>query len=235
MTSGLASQMTKQETLLFDHLAQFVTDHKKAFMERVLQERTKHITVVLENIYQSQNASAAVRTCECLGLQDIHIVENTAEYQLNVRVLKGADKWLNLHRYRTRGKNNTEDCFRRLREDGYKIFVTDPSPDGLAIDQIDVESAKIALLFGNELNGVSRYALEHADHKVHIPMVGFTESLNISVSVAISIHSLLQKLRASDLNWRLADHEKRRILLEWYKRSVKRADLLEKEFLKTIA
>src|SRR5687767_6480352 len=113
--------MKARDELLFDHFAQFVSDHKKEFVNKVLSQRTRYVTIVLENIYQSQNASAVLRTCECMGVQDIHIVENTAKYQLNVRVLKGADKWLNLERYRTRGMNNTETCFNRLKKEGYKI------------------------------------------------------------------------------------------------------------------
>src|SRR5687768_9378774 len=105
--------MTQQEKKLFDHLSQFVSDHKKSFVDKVLDQRTRYVTVILEDIFQSQNASAVVRTCECMGLQDIHIVENTAKYQLNVRVLKGADKWINLERYRAKNVNNTETCFKK--------------------------------------------------------------------------------------------------------------------------
>src|SRR3954469_15050419 len=107
--------MTSREQLLYNHLSQFVSDHKKNFIEKVLEQRTRHITVVLEDIYQSQNASAVVRTCECMGLQDVHIVENLSKYQLNIRVLKGANKWLDLVRHREPKTNNTEKCFQQLR------------------------------------------------------------------------------------------------------------------------
>jgi tRNA (guanosine-2'-O-)-methyltransferase len=224
--------MVEREEKLFHHLAQFVSDHKKDFVEKVLNERTRHVTVVLENIYQSQNASAAVRTCECMGLQDIHIVENTAKYQLNIRVLKGADKWLNLERYRTRGINNTEICFKRLRDQGYRILVADPAADGISIEEVDVLH-KTALVFGNELHGASSYALEHGDQKVRIPMYGFTESLNISVSVAICLNSMLRKLRHSEKDIYLTEEEKRMIKLAWYRKIVKRSDILEREFMRT--
>jgi tRNA (guanosine-2'-O-)-methyltransferase len=153
--------MSEKEMLVFNHLAQFVSDHKKQFVDKVLDERTRQVTVVLENIYQSQNASAVVRTCECMGLQDIHIVENTAKYFLNLRVLKGANKWLNLERYQTRGVNNTETCFKKLKSEGYRILVADPSEDGTSIHDIDPSESKLALIFGNELAGVSTYAMEH--------------------------------------------------------------------------
>jgi tRNA (guanosine-2'-O-)-methyltransferase len=231
----MTPQMKAPEDLLFDHFARFVSDHKKEFVERVLSQRTRHITVVLENIYQSQNASAVLRTCECMGIQDVHIIENTAKYQLNVRVLKGADKWLNLERYRTRGANNTEACFKRLKSNGYKILVADPAEDGTAIGDVNVFENRVAMVFGNELHGVSPYALENADGKVKIPMFGFTESLNISVSVAICLNTILPKLRASptaDIG--LSESEQKAIRLTWYRKIVKRSDILEREFLRTI-
>lgn len=225
--------MTHKETLLAQHLSQFVSDHKKDFMDRVLNERTRHVTIVLEDIYQSQNASAALRTCECLGVQDVHIIENTAKYELNIRVLKGSDKWLNLGRYRNKSINNTETCFRNLRENGYKVFVADPAEGGVAINDLDV-SSRVALLFGNELRGASDYALEHADGKIRIPMVGFTESLNISVSVAICLSTVLKKIRELDQSVLLSQEEKEQLRLNWLRKMVKRSDLLEREFLRTI-
>ena len=141
--------MNPTDEKVFQHLARFVSDHKKAFVEKVLDQRTRYLTVVLENIYQSQNASAVIRTCECMGLQDVHIVEDTAKYHLNIRVLKGSYKWITMERYRDRKVNNTEACFKRLREDGYRILVADPAEDGIPVDELDVTAGKIALVFGN--------------------------------------------------------------------------------------
>jgi tRNA (guanosine-2'-O-)-methyltransferase len=226
--------MSDKEEKLFHHFEQFVSDHKKDFVDKVLNERTRHVTIVLENIYQSQNASAALRTCECMGIQDVHIVENTAKYQFNVRVLKGADKWMNIERYRTKDVNNTATCFSRLRENGYKILVADPSQDGVSVEDINPEENKLAIVFGNELNGASTYALANCDQKIWIPMYGFTESLNISVSVAIALNTFMQKLRQSEHDIFLSDEEKQHLKLQWYRKIVKRSDILEREFLRTI-
>ncbi len=226
--------MTPAEIKVFQHLSQFVPEHKKAFIERVLLQRTRYVTVVLENIYQSQNASATVRTAECMGLQDVHIVEDTAKYHLNIRVLKGSYKWMNLHRYHDRRVNNSQVCFEKLRSEGYRILVADPAPDGLSIDTVDVSAGKIALVFGNELRGASDYSLTHADQKVHIPMFGFTESLNISVSVAICLNTILGKLRGSQTNIGLTEQEKDHIRLAWYRKIVRRSEVVEREFLRTI-
>ena len=226
--------MTPEEEKVLKHLGQFVSEHKKAFVEKVLAQRTRYVTVVLENIYQSQNASAAVRTSECMGVQDIHIVEDTAKYHLNIRVLKGSYKWLNLERYRDKKVNNIEVCFQHLRSTGYRILVADPAEDGVSIDELDVAAGKIALVFGNELRGASPYSLQHGDAKVRIPMFGFTESLNVSVSVAVCLNTILGQLRRSDSFIGLTEREKDVIRLAWYRKIVRRSDLLEREFLRTI-
>jgi tRNA (guanosine-2'-O-)-methyltransferase len=226
--------MTEQEQRLFDHFAQFVSDHKKSFIEKVLRQRTKRVTIVLEDIYQSQNASAVIRTCECMGIQDVHIVENKSKYHLNTRVLKGADRWMNLVRHQEKDINNTENCFQQLRDKGYKILVTDPSADGISIHEIDPTEQKLAVVFGNELRGTSPYAIEHGDQKVRIPMYGFTESLNISVSAAICVNSIINKLQTSNLYFGLTEEEKQDIRLHWYRKVVKRSDIIEREFLRAI-
>lgn len=226
--------MTPTEKKVFEHLAQFVSDHKKTFVEKVLSQRTRYVTVVLENIYQSQNASAVVRTCECMGLQDVHIVEDTAKYHLNIRVLKGSYKWMNMERYHDRQVNNTEVCFNRLRSQGYRIMVADPAEDGTSIDELDMSAGKIALVFGNELRGASGYSLQHADAKVRIPMYGFTESLNVSVSVAICLNTMLGKLRRSGTSIGLSEEEKDIIRLRWFRKIVRRSDVVEREFLRSI-
>ena len=225
--------IAKKQTIT-DHFSQYITDHKKQFIEKVLNERTRYLTLVLENIYQSQNASAVVRTCECLGLQDIHVIEEQSKYSVNKRVLKGANKWIDLHRYKMKGFNNTEICFRKLRELGYQILVTDPSTDGMSINEITIDQ-KLAIVMGNELHGTSDYALKHADQKIFIPMYGFTESFNISVSAAICLNTLLTKVRASDAAWQLSLEEKESLRLQWYRKAVRRSELIEQEFLRSMA
>jgi len=226
--------MTDQEHKVLSHLSQFVSDHKKQFVERVLDNRTRQVTIILEDIYQSQNASAVIRTVECLGLQDVHIVENTAKYQLNIRVLKGSYKWLNLERYRTRDVNNTQTCFEHLKNEGYKILVADPAEDGVSIHDVAIDDGKVALLFGNELRGVSAYAQQYADQRIRIPMYGFTESLNISVSVAICLNALITKLHASGNRYPLTEEEKSIIRLNWFRKMVRKSDIIEREFVRSI-
>lgn len=226
--------MTDKEKLALQHLARFVSEHKKNFIDKVLSVRTRHVTIVMEDIYQSQNASAVIRTAECMGLQDVHIIEQQSKYDINPRVLKGSNKWMTLHRYRDRTINNTEKCFEALHERGYRILVTDPDPDGTPVDEVEVGEQKLALVFGNELRGVSDYAKQHADMRITIPMFGFTESLNISVSVAICLKALISRLHQYKGNWTITDDEKQQLRLDWYRKIVRRSQLIEREFLRTI-
>lgn len=225
--------LSQQEYKLIDHLSQYVSDHRKELVEQVLNDRTRQVTVVLEDIYQAQNASAAIRTCECMGLQDIHIIENINKYQLNIKVLLGSYKWENLIRYKSVDTNNTEKCFADLRDAGYTICATDPAKENISVADIDVTKSKIALVFGNELNGLSEYALKHADLKVKIPMYGFTESLNVSASVAVCLTNLIPKIKASENHFGLSQDEKDTLRLSWYRKMVKRSEIIEKQFLRT--
>jgi tRNA (guanosine-2'-O-)-methyltransferase len=225
--------MTHREQLVSQHLEQFVSEHKKAFIDKVLNARTRHVTVLLEDIFQSQNASAVIRTCECLGIQDVHIIENTTKYSINPRVLKGSNKWMDLKHHASKTENNTEAAFHQLRQEGYTILVTAPDEDGISIEDIDINT-KIALLFGNELQGASKAALAGCDQKVRIPMYGFTESFNISVSAAICVSTIVTKLRGQKKSFGLSDDEKEILKLQWYRKIVRKSTLIEREFLRTI-
>ena len=226
--------LTHTEELVFQHLSKFVSDHRKEAIERVLDLRTRYITIILEDIFQSQNASAVVRTCECMGLQEIHMVENITKYSINPKVLRGANKWMDIKRYRSKKENNTIACFNQLRSEGYKILVADPDVDGVSVHDIDVNEGKLAVMFGNELRGASKESLRACDAKVKIPMYGFTESLNISVSVAICLDSMITKLRNGNISSGLNQSEKDNIRLKWYRKIVRKSDLIEREFLRTI-
>ena len=221
---------TKNE--LLQHLYQFISDNKRNLFEQNIQYRTRHITLVLEDIFQPHNASAVLRTCDCFGIQDVHIIENKNEYEVNPDVALGSSKWLNLHKY-NQTENNTVNTFNSLRKQGYRIVATTPHKNDCSLEDLNLDT-KIALVFGTELNGLSQIAIDNADEFVTIPMYGFTESFNISVSAAIILHHLTEKLRNSLLKWELTDIEKTEIKLNWVKNVVKRSDLLEQEFLKNL-
>ncbi len=226
--------LSQSEVQVLQHLAQFVSEHKKNLVTKILDQRTQHLTVVLEDIYQSQNASAVIRTAECMGIQTIHIVENKTKYSVNPRVVKGSHKWIDLIHHADPQNQNTRSCFDLLRKDGYRILVADPSETGTSIHDIDITQSKYALVFGNELHGVSSEALTESDQRIKIPMYGFTESLNLSVSVAICMNTLITKMRNSPQSFGLTDFEKDTLRLSWYRKMVKKSDIIEQEFLRTI-
>lgn len=215
---------------LVDYLFQFVTQNKRDTIERVLNERTRYITIVLEDIYKIDNINAAIRSTECLGLQDVHIIEQKNAYAVNSGITKGASDWVSVIRHRKPDADNAQECFKQLRADGYMIVATSPHPQGYTIENLPLDK-KIALVFGNERAGLSSYALENADAFVTIPMFGFTESFNISVSVALSLYELTKRLRQSSLEWHLTEQEKLTITLTWLKRLIRGSAELEKLFL----
>lgn len=219
-------------TLLTQHLSQYISEHKKKSIEAVLDQRTRHITVVLEDIFQSQNASAVFRTAECFGIQDIHLIENINKYSVNKRVLRGANKWLTVYRHKDKTVNNTTACLTALKAQGFRIMATMPSAQKL-ISEVDV-SGKVAVIMGNELHGISSEAIELADERVKILMYGFTESLNLSVSAALCVSELVTRLHRENISWRLSDAERRQLRLDWYRKVVRNAATIERLFFESI-
>jgi tRNA (guanosine-2'-O-)-methyltransferase len=216
---------------LISHLSQFISEQRLQTFEKVLEQRTRYITVALEDIYQSQNASAVLRTCDCLGVQDAHIIENRNLFHLNPDVVLGSSQWLNIYKYRKK-ENNTIEAVKQIREKGYRIVATSPHINEQKLEEIDLSHGKIALFFGTERRGLTKTLMDMADEYLQIPIVGFTESFNLSVSAAIILHHLTLNLRQSDLDWKLADEEKDELMLNWLRKSIRKSELIEKEFNK---
>jgi len=212
------------------YLEGFITENKRMLFAQVIEKRTRHLTVVLEDIYQSQNASAVLRSCDCFGIQDVHIIENRYAYSINPDVALGSTKWLNLTKYNSK-EENTLECYSALREKGYRIVATTPHKNDIMLAELELDQ-KTALVFGTELDGLSETAIENADAWVKIPMYGFTESFNISVSAALCLYHLSEKLRHSDIPWHLQEDELTDIRILWAKSVIKHAEKYEKEFLK---
>ena len=207
---------------LLKHLESIITDNRKATFEKVLSNRTRHFTVVLEDIYQKHNTSAVVRSCDIFGLQDIHIIENKYNSYVSNQVAKGAQKWIDFNEYNTE-EYNTQTCIDTLRSKGYQIIATTPHSDSCMLQEYDI-SKKSAFVFGVEKAGVSDKMMQEADGYLKIPMVGFTESLNVSVAAAIILNGLTTRLRDSDVNWQLSEIEKNEKRLDWCKKTINNVD-----------
>jgi len=214
---------------LINFLSEFVTERRLALIDQVLECRTRYVTVLLEDIFQPQNASAVLRTCECLGIQDIHIIENQNKYRYNPGVAMGAGKWLQLHKY-NKLQNNSEEAIKYLKSNNYRIIATVPGENQVLLPDFDVTKGRFAFVFGSELVGISDHIRQLADEMLTIPMYGFTESFNLSVSTAIILYHVLGKLKNSEINWLLDEEEKAQLKLEWIKATIKKPELLVKKF-----
>jgi tRNA (guanosine-2'-O-)-methyltransferase len=211
-------------------LQDYVTDRKKQLIEAKLKHRTRYLTVVLEDIHKSHNASAVLRTSECFGIQDIHIVEKEHPYSPHPHISSGSARWVNLHHYDQPNTDNTKVCLDALKRQGYRILVTSLNDRAKPFDVIDVNT-KSAIVFGTEYSGVSDEAIEMADEVIHIPMVGFTESLNLSVSAGIILQHYRGILDKFNVPWQLSEKEIEAIRLTWTMNSVRKIDIHIKHFL----
>ena len=222
--------MDKSKLIKFrDFLREYVQEDRVELFNRILDERTRYVTIVLEDIYQAQNASAVIRSCDCFGIQDAHIIENENEYQINPLVVHGASNWIEFIKYNQK-KNNTLDCINKLKAQGYRIVATSPHANETDLPNLDITKGKIALVFGSEGPGISDIVKENADEFVKIPMYGFTESFNISVSAAICLSSISNELRKSDVNYHLSQEERDVLITKWMRQTVLDGDKMEREF-----
>lgn len=217
---------TKQ---LIEYLKKFMSPERVEKVDRIIEDRTRHITILLENIYQSQNASAVLRSAECMGIQDVHVVENDNEFEVHPDIALGSSKWLTIHRY-NQEKNNTTIAIENLKKQGYRVLATMPSENDCFVDEVDLTIPTV-FMFGTELTGLSDEAVSLADGYVKIPMYGFTESFNISVSAAILMQMVTQRLRHSQVEWQLTPEQKDEIMLDWCKKSLKTPDMIIQRFI----
>ncbi|MHA7128603.1 TrmH family RNA methyltransferase [Algoriphagus namhaensis] len=215
-----------------EYLKVYVTAHKQQKIREVLGQRTRHFTLVLEDIYKPHNASAVIRTCDCFGVQDIHVIEKTQEYKINPYVTRGSAQWVDLYKYHQPEGSAVQLCFDSLRKNGYKIVGTSPKKESKPIQELPFDS-KMALVFGNEHEGISEEVIENCDELMHIPMMGFAESFNISVAAAICLHELTSKaLSSPPEGYFLDEEEKDRIEYGWFRDIVKNVEAHEAKFLR---
>ncbi|MBQ0015689.1 MAG: RNA methyltransferase [Bacteroidales bacterium] len=199
----------RERLALYERAAELFSDNKRQLFDRLAAQRTRHVTVVLEDVYQSHNASAVLRSCDCFGVQDVHVVENRNRYCPNPDVAMGSNKWVDIYK-----RSSILDTYDALRAKGYRIVATLPHENDTMIGDLDV-SQPTALVFGTELTGLTQEAIDHADAYVKVPMYGFTESFNISVCAALSLYALTERMRRSNIQWQLTDEDQTTLKLYW--------------------
>lgn len=204
---------------------EIITPEKQEMYDRIALERTKHVTVALEHISKNHNASAILRTCDCFGIQDLHVMEKNKDYVIQREIARGSGNWVDLHSYSS--QNPYTECYHKLKKDGYRLIATSPHATKTIYD-VDLTSP-IALVFGTERHGISQEAIQNADELIQIPMYGFTESFNVSVSVALLLNSIRHMLEKSDIDWRLSKEEIIRLKIDWCTKIIREGKMVEAE------
>ena len=216
---------------LLEHLQTFLTRQRQDRFEEILSRRTRHLTVVLEDVFQPHNQSAVLRSADAIGIQDVHIIETGSRLDIARDIALGCDRWLTIHRHND-SADNTRDCLTKLKRQGYRILAASPHAPAVPLPDVSV-TQKTALVIGHETEGVSTAALEWADERVVIPMWGFVESFNLSVAAALCLYDLRVKLDASSLDWTLSAEEIEELRFLWTRRSIPNVEAIERRFAST--
>lgn len=214
---------------LLSYLQSFLTENKRDLFEKSLQQRTRHIAMVIENVIDEHNTNAVIRSCECFGIQDAYVISGGKGFKPAKRVLRGSGKWSNIYRYNELSGNNALKCMTDLKEKGYKIIVTSPHENKTTISKLNLDRP-VAICFGHEKTGISETLIARADESVSIPMTGFTESLNISVAAGIVLYELTKRLYDSEIDFHLSEKEKNELRYHWTLKCLNKPELLIKNF-----
>ncbi len=206
-------------SFVFETLSPFVSEERLARMRDVLTRRTRNLVLVAEDLYDPHNMSAVVRTAEAHGVQELHVVEGRTRFAPHKKITLGAHSWMDIHRY-----GQPADCLAHLRDRGFQVVTGALTPESVPIHAIDF-SRPTAMVFGNEHEGLTSAFLDCADQVFQIPMYGFTQSLNISVSAAIAtFFAVNERIRLLGQSGDLSDEDQAQILDEWLKRTVPMSD-----------
>ncbi len=212
---GMASQDVRIQLL-----EQQLSPDRLQRLQEVLAQRTRKLSVVLENLYHPENANGVLRTAECVGIQEVHLIQEKFAWKYNRNIARGAGKWLDVGLWETGSA-----CYADLKDRGFVLVTTSAAPGSLSPEELPLDRP-IALVFGNESVGVTPAAEALADYRVHIPMAGLTESYNIGVSAGILLYVLGNRLRQESPDWALSHRETRDLYEDWLRKAVKFAEPL---------
>lgn len=180
-------------------------------LNQVAAHRQFDLTVVLENVWDPHNVAAILRSCDAVGVQEIHLVYTAEKFpRIGAKAAAGVKKWLTLVRHPT-----IVACYRELRRTGFTIYASDLSADSTHLYSLNLRRP-IALVFGNEHRGVSDRARELADGTFHIPMAGFAQSLNVSVAAAVALYEAFRQRQGR--RPRSGQSQQMALLRRWLKR-----------------
>jgi tRNA (guanosine-2'-O-)-methyltransferase len=207
-------------------LEPYLTQERQERIRTAVETRTCNVVPVMENIYDRGNISAVMRSAEAMGYQCAHVIELGEKFKNANRVSQGADKWLDVRRWKA-----TLDCTRELKSQGFQILATHLDAKARPIGEMDF-SKPTAIVFGNEKDGISPEMIREADHTVIIPMHGFVQSFNISVAAAVALYHIhLERIRIFGKQGDLTDQEKLVLRAHFSLRSSKNPERLIEEIL----
>ena len=202
-----------------DYFSSEISQQRLEKLKAVLKNRSRFIIPVMEDLYQEQNAGAIIRSADCCGFQEVGIIELNNTYTLAPGIAKGAQKWVDTRIFDAENSNPMMEAVNYYRENGYLLVGACPHEDDFSSQTLPIDKP-IALFFGAEKMGLHDDLRNQMDSFVSIPMRGFTESYNVSVSAAILLQSLRQRLEVSSIDFQMPHLEKQSVLLEWIIRSM---------------
>lgn len=225
--SGILRVLSHSEREILEYLQRFLTRRRKDRFEEVLRQRTRCLQVVLEDVYQPHNQSAVLRSAEALGLQDVHIIEVENRLKIARDISLGSERWLTLHRHR--GEDQPQACLQRLHDQGFQLLAASSDADATPLSEVTMEQPTV-LVVGHEVHGISEAARKLMQGRIHVPMSGFVESLNLSVAAAVCLVHLRTQLDGSTLAWGLTEAEQQELRLEWTRRSISHVEAIERRY-----
>ena len=222
--------MTTDEKVL-EAFYNIISEAKQEKYDTIAADRTRYITVVMENLIKDHNASAVLRSCDCFGVQDLHAIEKDVQYEIQRDIAMGSGNWVDLHSH-SEGESPSIECLKKLKNQGYQIVSTSPHTE-MTVREVPLDKP-IALVFGTEVSGISDEVAEMSDHLVRLPMYGFTESFNVSVSAALALSRLRERLEGSDYNWRLSEEDQVKLKIQWSTKIIRDGEDVEQEIRRRI-
>lgn len=214
---------------LYGYLSAFLTPRRRSLFEQVAQSRTQYLSLLVEDVHQEHNASALVRTCDCFGIQQMHILEKGNEGKVSSGMAKGAEKWVDVFQHKAT-KREPRVLLQAAKKAGYQIAATTPhgqahTPQDLPLDRPTL------VLFGQEGPGLSQELFNEADCHLNLAMYGFTESFNVSVSAALVLQVLVHRLRQEGQDWALSEAAYWQLLTRWALKMITNEQVYLREFL----
>lgn len=209
----------EEKQAFYDKVSLELSKHKRNLFEKKIKHRTRHFSLALEDMMKTQNASALMRTADAFGVQRVDVYDKNERFNVSSGISKGVEKWLDTSFFNTYDEGGIIQWADRLKSTGRKLYVTALNSNARPLHEIDA-AVPATICFGNEQEGASQLLIEQADEVIYIPMKGFVESFNVSVSCGIVLHHLTQKMEESGISVGLGQEDEINTKIEWALRTI---------------